>query len=521
MAWRIALRALLFVLIIQAGLAAQPVALQQDLAGVDPVALVREAKKGQDWFSQVDSVYVKTETETFIIPPPGTTQPAQATIGAATQAGATTQPESRRRTVTTVLAFDRKRLYQSSDSMLSSTSSVRFWDGQTAGYQGRENFYELTDSLDTTARSFMTNGPWGRNGQVYWWTRDLTTQDDFIGAPERYTTAAREMFHGVDCYVLSGGRLNARVYVGVADHRYYGSTQGSSTYWFTDYNEISLDCWYPMTQGNDIYSPISRPRDGSEPTGPTYLSQGSVRRVLKIAVNEPLPEELFKLALKDGMRIHEERKGVARDYVYSPNRTADEEDEIRADVARRALFAPPPLPPGPVTLGARADPLPLNPLALSPAADFPAGAKWINGEPRKLSDLRGKVVLIVFFASWMDFSTGTWGNEPFTVDLKLLEPARSDVVVIGVHVPTKDSAKVKKSIEDHKFEFPVCIDVPVDRAPSWGTMAESYRLDQLPTVYVIDQEGKVAALGSWGEAVRRTGELLGKPLSVAPQGAKQ
>ncbi len=476
---------------------------------VDASAMIREVKQSQDWLTKVQSFRVKFETESLSYARP-TTAPADQ----AAQRVASPQPTTRRSMGAAEWAFDQTRLYQSSQSPFLPIPNVRFWDGTTAGYQGREGFYELTDSVDNTARSFMTNGTWGRNGQVYWWTKDRPRQDDFMGAPEQYRSAGREMFKGVDCYVLEGGQLNSKIYAGAVDHRLYGTTRARTVSWFSDYKEVAPGCWYPMTQGDDNYSPINRPQNGSSSlSDPSYLSQTTIKRVVEITVNLPLPEELFKPALKKGMRIHEERAGVSRDYVYDPDRTPEDEAEMQADVARRALFGPPPLPPGPVSLGSPVDPLPLNPLALNPAAEFPAGAKWLNGNPIKLADLRGKVVIIVFWARWAEFTGGSWGNTPMVPDLKPLESVKKDVVVVGVHVPTKAMEKVEQSMKELHIDFPVCIDVPVERG-GWGKMAEQYRLDETPTTYVIDQDGKIASLGTWPQAVKWTGELLGKPLSV-------
>src|SRR5262249_42461131 len=161
--------------------------------------LVREAKKSQDWLTKVQSFHVKLEQETVSYERP-TTAPT---------ADATPKPTTRRAGGIQEMAFDQTRLYQSSLSPISpSLASVRFWDGHISGYQGRENFYELTDSIDVMARSFMTNGTWGRNGQAYWWTRNTDRRDDFIGAPEQYRLGGREALHGVDCYVLEGGQFN-------------------------------------------------------------------------------------------------------------------------------------------------------------------------------------------------------------------------------------------------------------------------------------------------------------------------
>src|SRR5205085_7608730 len=129
-------------------------------------------------------------------------------------------------------------------------------------------------------------------------------------------------------------------------------------------------------------------------------------------------------------------------------------DEIRANAARSKVYGPPPLDPSKgILLGSRADPLPLNPLALKPAADFPVKAKWLNGDPQKLADLRGKIVLVVFWASWQDFSGRPWPAATHPPDYRLPDALKKDVLVIGVHVPTTEPRRVQKAIEAHDFPF--------------------------------------------------------------------
>lgn len=434
--------------------------LAQAPAGLDPDAatLVREAKAAQDWLTKVKTFHVRFEDGLE-------------------------------------LAFDDKRLYLAIGEP-GGPVRTRAWDGSRLTENLRDNYYVITDSIANFAPSFMNNLIWGRNGQRYWWDQPRTRTSDFVGDVSSYKLAGREKYHDVDCYVLQGGATQ-RIFIGQADHLLYGIRQGvtAQDFIFLDYKEVSPGRFYPMKQ----------------------LLGTREHRAVEVVVDLPLPAALFQQQIKEGARVHETfADGTVMDYLYRADRPAEELAEFRADAARRKRYGPPPLPSGPVRLSSPAEQQPVNPLAVNPAADFPAGAKWINGGPIKLADLRGKVVLVVFWASWHDFAEGLWGTTQAPPNLKSLAGVEQDVVVVGVHVPTTDAAKVEKAAKDLGFTFPICIDVVLDKPDAgWGTMADGYRLDALSTTYVIDTSGKVAALGSWNEAVRRANELLGRPTTPA------
>jgi hypothetical protein len=429
---------------------------------IDARAIILQAKTSQDWLTKVKSFRVRFEDGLE-------------------------------------LAYDDKRLYQSSD-----VAGVRWqsWDGSTFIQNLCDGYYEITNSPERIQQAFMTNLIFGRNGQRYWWMQDRRiTVSDFVGAADTYEYVGRATFEEVECYSLRSARSMQTAYVGVKDHLLYGVARetGGVAYTFSDYREAAPGRFYPFKQ-----------RIGA-----------IEHRVAEMAIGLPLPDALFQQPMKDGANVHEVRAdGSTVDYIYRVDRPAAEHAEIIADAARRKKYGPPPLPPGPVRLSSPAEQTPVNPLAVNPAADFPANARWLNGQPVKLADLRGKVVLIVFWASWYDFPEGIWGTATHPPDLKELAGMEQDAVVVGVHVPTADTAKVERAIKAHDFSFPVCIDVAMDQPDTgWGQMADAYRVDQLSTTYVINAQGKVAALGTWGEAVRRTGELLDKPLVPQTQAA--
>ena len=109
---------------------------------------------------------------------------------------------------------------------------------------------------------------------------------------------------------------------------------------------------------------------------------------------------------------------------------------------------------------------------------------WINAQPMNLEQLRGKVVVVHFWAfgcincirnlphydSW---------NEKF---------AKSDFAIIGIHTPETESEQsvenLKRQVIERKIEYPVAFDAS---AHNWKTWAN----DVWPSVYLIDKQGLV------------------------------
>lgn len=107
---------------------------------------------------------------------------------------------------------------------------------------------------------------------------------------------------------------------------------------------------------------------------------------------------------------------------------------------------------------------------------------WINTAPLTLSDLRGKVVLVVFFSVACDDCIQTY---PF---LEAWGQKYSDhgFVVIGVHTPQfqfeKSSETITKSLDERSVRYPVAVD---ENAATWN----AFQNWTAPGVYLLDKDG--------------------------------
>ncbi len=112
------------------------------------------------------------------------------------------------------------------------------------------------------------------------------------------------------------------------------------------------------------------------------------------------------------------------------------------------------------------------------APDFPL---TLEGKPAKLSDLRGKVVLLNFWASWCQPCI----DEAPSLNLLQRKISPLGGTVLGINVGIDDEQDAyEKFLTDYKIDFPTYRDATQKLAASYGTTA-------YPETYVIDRKGRL------------------------------
>lgn len=107
----------------------------------------------------------------------------------------------------------------------------------------------------------------------------------------------------------------------------------------------------------------------------------------------------------------------------------------------------------------------------------------LSGEKVALSDFKGKIVLIAFWASWcprceeeLTFLQGVYKTSP-------------DIVVVAINQESQNVSKahlnrIRATLADWKIDFPVLIDRNLD---AWN----AFCINALPTSIILDKKGVV------------------------------
>jgi thiol-disulfide isomerase/thioredoxin len=141
----------------------------------------------------------------------------------------------------------------------------------------------------------------------------------------------------------------------------------------------------------------------------------------------------------------------------------------------------------------------------SAAAPELAAGEWINSEPLKLKDLRGRVVLIDF---WTFGCFNCRNTLPY---IKGWHDRYRDkgLTVVGVHSPEFDEERkvenLRRAVASLGINYPVVTD---NNYQTWN----AYNVEAWPTIFLLDKQGRIRWMhlgeGDYDEAERIMQQLL-------------
>ncbi len=106
----------------------------------------------------------------------------------------------------------------------------------------------------------------------------------------------------------------------------------------------------------------------------------------------------------------------------------------------------------------------------------------LDGKAVKLSDFRGQVVMLNFWATWC----GPCEAEMSSMEAIYKKYKDSGFVILAVDVGDSE-VKVKRYVKEHNLTFPVLLD--------WSqAIAGDFAIIGFPTTFIIDQNGVIRAV---------------------------
>ncbi len=121
----------------------------------------------------------------------------------------------------------------------------------------------------------------------------------------------------------------------------------------------------------------------------------------------------------------------------------------------------------------------------------------LNGHQWTLKSLRGKVVVVNFWATWCP------PCRKELPDLEQLSQRFKDQGLVILALSDEDVAKVKPFVEQRNLTYPVLLD-------SGGKVAKEYDVEGIPKTFVSDREGKLVAQAIDMRTQKQFLEMLGR-----------
>ncbi|MEQ1933917.1 MAG: TlpA disulfide reductase family protein [Fimbriimonadaceae bacterium] len=104
----------------------------------------------------------------------------------------------------------------------------------------------------------------------------------------------------------------------------------------------------------------------------------------------------------------------------------------------------------------------------------------LDGKKWTLSQLKGKIVMVNFWATWCP------PCRKEMPDMETLHKRYKEKGLVIVAISDEDEAKVRPFIAGNKYSFPVLLD-------PGRKVNDAYQVDGIPKTFIYNREGKLAA----------------------------
>lgn len=243
-----------------------------------------------------------------------------------------------------------------------------------------------------------------------------------------------------------------------------------------EYRELAPGLWAPTVSGTN------QEANASDELG-TYEVH-----LVESKVNEPLDDKLFQLELEDGVDVADLTHDPPLFYKQKTDRTPEEFQAIvdefkkqneawqKQDALRDALVG-------------------------QPAPALPE--QWLNSQPLDWSALKGKVVLLDFWAT----TCGPCRKDLPEVEMLHKQRESSGIVAIGIHIAGGDSVELTRFAKDQELSYPIVIDRPTPSGRGFGQLFAELSVNAIPYTFLIDRDGRIAAHGSLHDVLPKARQL--------------
>jgi thiol-disulfide isomerase/thioredoxin len=432
-------------------------------------------------------------------------------------------------------------------------------------FRSKQNSFRLAPKPDRVVESLFQHVTYLRKQPgVFWWNNAPEAKKEFArysGTPSDYVLVDHQTYHGVECDVLlsSVGNQSDRYYVGVKDGRWYGAKEGiialpagfSRThqlaveeflgkklgenvsdsawadiantlrslpqekkiawcrlnysrlakdytpvfeYWFSDFRDLGNGRVFPYREELLFYD--------HEDQKKSFISTRRALTIKEIIIDRPLEDHLFKEPLTEGAMIADDIHQPPLYYKYKAEFTPEEwqgivkkaKDREETETAQRQR---------------------VEQLIGKPAPPLPRG-EWFNSKPLTWADLRGKIVVLKFWAigcaPCYNELSALRGPDSKDKDAKERDrkPSHTPIVFIGVHAPGNSREEILKVVIARKLGAPIFIDLEDTTKTATGQFFGQCGVNAMPTSVAVDEEGRILAHGSFSDVLAAVGRRRNK-----------